>query len=332
MTQPPEAGKCQWTLADEKAFIDFLIQHASAAGDGANFKMVTFTAATAVVNEKRSAGAPKTGKACQNKWSILRMTFRAIQAIKAKSGWTWTNDKGANITPDMEPEWLNFLKAHPRARPFKSKGWVHLEKMTQVMPATVKGAHIFCPSQGTTGLHSPEDPFNSTPIDNLQEADAPVEDMEDEDEEEATQEAEEVSQPSNTPSTPPRASSNSRKRERASSETPAPLSKRTKLTAATAINGLTHSINRFGENICIAIGGGSEHSSPSRCKAAIRKVQTEDWLSWGDQLVMLGVFENNTKAADAYLSIDPKNSPFCHMWVENRLEEVKEVKEAKKLF
>jgi hypothetical protein len=57
-------------------------------------------------------------------------------------------------------------------KPFKSKGWVHLEKMTELMPGTVKGAHVFCPSQGVSSrdtffeetqdedaLEEPEDPL-----------------------------------------------------------------------------------------------------------------------------------------------------------------------------
>ena len=52
----------------------------------------------------------------------------------------------------MEPAWADFVKSQPLAKPFKNKGWVHLEKMTELMPATIKGAHVFCPSQGVSGL------------------------------------------------------------------------------------------------------------------------------------------------------------------------------------
>ncbi|GLB45371.1 hypothetical protein LshimejAT787_2200340 [Lyophyllum shimeji] len=114
--------------------------------------MVTFTAASAVVDKARSKGGLKTAKACQNKWNALRRAFRAIQAIKfSKSGWTWDDEHGANITLDMEGAWNAFIKVRKDAKPFKHKGWVHLEKMTHLMPATVKGTHVFCASQGTSG-------------------------------------------------------------------------------------------------------------------------------------------------------------------------------------
>jgi hypothetical protein len=82
----------------------------------------------------------------------LRKTFRAIQAIEGCSGWTWSDETRASITPEMEDAWANFIKSHKDAKPFKNKGWVHLEKVTSLMPATVKGAHVFRPSQGISGM------------------------------------------------------------------------------------------------------------------------------------------------------------------------------------
>ena len=52
----------------------------------------------------------------------------------------------------MELAWIDFVKAHIAARPFKSHGWVHLSKMEQLMPETVKGNNVFRPSQGILGM------------------------------------------------------------------------------------------------------------------------------------------------------------------------------------
>lgn len=60
-----------WTAEDEVVLIDFLLTHAAAAGDGGNFKMVTFNAAAPVVDAKRVKGGPKTAKACQNKYNAV---------------------------------------------------------------------------------------------------------------------------------------------------------------------------------------------------------------------------------------------------------------------
>jgi hypothetical protein len=82
----------------------------------------------------------------------LRRIFRAIQAIKSQSGWTWSDTKGADIAPEMEQEWSKFVKIYKEAKPFKSSGWVHLEKMAEIMPVTLRGLYVFRPSQGLTGL------------------------------------------------------------------------------------------------------------------------------------------------------------------------------------
>jgi hypothetical protein len=54
----------------------------------------------------------------------------------------------------MEDAWDDFLKIYRDAKPFKNRGWIHLEKMTIIMPATIKGTHVFRPSQGLSGLTS----------------------------------------------------------------------------------------------------------------------------------------------------------------------------------
>jgi hypothetical protein len=47
-----------------------------------------------------------------------------------------------------------FLKTHKEANPFKNEGWIYLEKMSQIMPATVRGNNVFRPSQGATGIEA----------------------------------------------------------------------------------------------------------------------------------------------------------------------------------
>jgi hypothetical protein len=55
------------------------------------------------------------------------------------------------------------------AKPFRNRGWVHLESVSVIMPATVRGVNVFCPSQGLTGLewgYNGED--HDTPGDTLE--------------------------------------------------------------------------------------------------------------------------------------------------------------------
>jgi hypothetical protein len=52
----------------------------------------------------------------------------------------------------MEQEWSKFVKIYKEAKLFKNHGWVHLEKMTEIMPVALRGLHVFRPSQGVTGM------------------------------------------------------------------------------------------------------------------------------------------------------------------------------------
>ncbi|KAF8958637.1 hypothetical protein BDZ97DRAFT_1616590, partial [Flammula alnicola] len=131
-----------WTTADETTLIEFLFQHRASAGDGSSFKMTTFHGVVSVLEATRTKGGPKTAKSCQNKWAMLRHIWRAIQDIRTQSGWTWSDVRGADISPDMEDQWATFLKSHPLAKPFENHGWPHLERVTMIMPATLRGTHV----------------------------------------------------------------------------------------------------------------------------------------------------------------------------------------------
>ena len=61
-------ARASWSTEDEAELIRFLIEHVSEAGDGFNFKTVTFNAALLVLDLKKTKGAVKTGKVCKNKW------------------------------------------------------------------------------------------------------------------------------------------------------------------------------------------------------------------------------------------------------------------------
>lgn len=52
----------------------------------------------------------------------------------------------------MEDEWELFLRKHKDARPFKNHGWIHLDIMTDIMPATLRGAYVYRPTQGIVGM------------------------------------------------------------------------------------------------------------------------------------------------------------------------------------
>jgi len=65
-------GRSAWTADDDRAFVAYLLKHKAEAGDGANFKQTTLTAAAAEMENHRTKGAPKTWKSCQTKWTRVR--------------------------------------------------------------------------------------------------------------------------------------------------------------------------------------------------------------------------------------------------------------------
>ena len=74
----------------------------------------------------------------------------------SSSGWHWDNETGASITVDTASSWDNYIKKHPAAKPFQNRGWVHLQRMTDIMLSTVSGSHVFHLSQVLlTAIESP---------------------------------------------------------------------------------------------------------------------------------------------------------------------------------
>ncbi|KAF8815702.1 hypothetical protein BYT27DRAFT_7064918, partial [Phlegmacium glaucopus] len=118
-----------WTLAEETAFIQFLVDHKSEGGDGATFKGPTYQKALAHISPLRERGPAKNIKSLQNKWTTFRKIYRVILAIQLVSGWVWDDERGANINVHSASSWEDYVKKHPAAKPFRNKGWGHLGKV-----------------------------------------------------------------------------------------------------------------------------------------------------------------------------------------------------------
>ncbi|RXW11640.1 hypothetical protein EST38_g14215 [Candolleomyces aberdarensis] len=328
-----------WSTQDEEDLIDYLLQHQAQAGDGGSFKMSpTFLGVAAVLNPKRKKGTgEKTGAVCSSKWNSFKRTHKAINAIRNRSGWTWDNDKGANIGEDRARDWNEFIKKVPYAKPFRNKGWKHLRKVDQLMPATLHGTHVFSASQGTVGLDpQPSDPDPTakstlpdppssflvasrsvSPL--LEDQPAPIS----HDDSEASARA---------PATTAVEVQTIRKRERAETVTPAASTKKSKLTGPEAIQSLNQTFGKFGENICAALAMDPQLRTPSRRKQALKKVQLEKWLPASDRLLLYKHLESNINAVDAYASIDDEaDSEFRQLWITERLKDLKS-KESSSVF
>jgi len=60
-----------WTAAEETAFVDFLVDNKSGAGDGGNFKAPTFQRAANHIATLHECGPIKTAKIAHNKWTTV---------------------------------------------------------------------------------------------------------------------------------------------------------------------------------------------------------------------------------------------------------------------
>jgi hypothetical protein len=69
-----------WTPREETALVDFLVENKAEAGDGGNFKNVTFQRAVLSLAPLHERGAPKTVKSCQNKYATVSF-FNLILVI-----------------------------------------------------------------------------------------------------------------------------------------------------------------------------------------------------------------------------------------------------------
>ncbi|KIK14877.1 hypothetical protein PISMIDRAFT_44875, partial [Pisolithus microcarpus 441] len=110
----------------------------ASASDGLNFKMTFWNTAAAQLPGP-TKGAPKTAKACKERWQRMKKTFDVVDHIANASGFTYLHESGASIGLENEGVWTDFVKKNKHASPFQNKGWPHYEKMKLLMPSKGKG-------------------------------------------------------------------------------------------------------------------------------------------------------------------------------------------------
>lgn len=75
------ASRAVWTIPDEEALMEFLIEHKSEAGDGNNFKKALWTSAATHLNTIKTRGAPKTADSCRAKYKAVSVLFYIYRYI-----------------------------------------------------------------------------------------------------------------------------------------------------------------------------------------------------------------------------------------------------------
>ncbi|EIW59829.1 uncharacterized protein TRAVEDRAFT_167386 [Trametes versicolor FP-101664 SS1] len=310
----------KWTPEDEKAFVGYLADHVAERGDG-NYKMSTFNAAAAFLEERRTAGGPKTGTGCKNKWARIKETYMICYKLKQNcgtSGFAWSEERGADIGIEDEAIWEAYIKKNPKADQFKNKGWSLYEAVDRIIPDKVKGKNLFAASQA--------------PVPNPQSSDDPegaTSDTEGTDES-PSQEGPLRSAPYVPPPAPPAppAPSSGRKRSalEAENSTPSPAGSFT-AQRSPRDTAVSRSIDRMSEVLAVIAGPSSSgpgasadtslESTPKRRRIAVELAakQEEDELSEDDMVELVEVMRRDISAADTYLSLSKASAKLRRAWV-----------------
>ncbi|KIK94473.1 hypothetical protein PAXRUDRAFT_37860, partial [Paxillus rubicundulus Ve08.2h10] len=72
----------------------------------------------------------------------VRKTYVIVHRICNTSGLTYSLEHGADIGPQDEAVWDEYIKQNPGAKMFKWKGWCFYNKMKVLMPSKGKGNNV----------------------------------------------------------------------------------------------------------------------------------------------------------------------------------------------
>jgi hypothetical protein len=100
------------------------------------------------------------------------------------------------------------------------------------------------------------------------------------------------------------------------------------MTSPDTIQGLTVSIGHFSDNVCKVLAGDPSQKTPQCHTKAVKLAQAEDWLPACERLLFCNVIENNIKAADAYLALNPDDTEFRRLWIQKKVDDAKKAEES----
>ncbi|KAJ7261095.1 hypothetical protein C8J57DRAFT_1719857 [Mycena rebaudengoi] len=130
--------------------LNFFYNQRSRIGEGGNWDKTVYNEAAAHMAENHppKKGGPKTADSIMTKWKALRKLHEHILLAKQKqypgaSGWTYTDECGFNVTDDDQDAWKNFITAHPHFKPFATSGWIHFQKLDDILPSRARGRYVF---------------------------------------------------------------------------------------------------------------------------------------------------------------------------------------------
>jgi hypothetical protein len=66
-----------------------------------------------------------------------------VDTIKGISGWTWSDDKGVNVSEKTKGTWDDWVAINKEAKRFRNKGWPFYDLLAPLMPQKAKGGNVF---------------------------------------------------------------------------------------------------------------------------------------------------------------------------------------------
>ncbi|KAF8957189.1 hypothetical protein BDZ97DRAFT_1763145 [Flammula alnicola] len=343
----PPKSQAHWSDADTTALIDFLWSQRATLGDGASFKSTVWTDAATKVNAlTRTKGTDKTSSSCKNKWARLKEIYNIIVNIKAQSGFTWDDEKGADVKESTALVWKAYEEKHKGSTPFRNKGWIWLRKVEPLMPTAPRGANIYRPSRAS---QLPEHESQESEVEeDSQELERPVSNWSPspppevrphrvqpnlDNEDPSDDMPPTATQPPATPVPPQQTPAPALKRKHSAlSAENTSTTKRTKSDAcpsgAVALHGINERLDDFTDIFREAISGKKSGvlATPSRKSQAMQRAQKlETALSDRCIVGLIDLFQADVSMADAYLSLTREG--VRNQWVAKHIKHIREEEE-----
>ncbi|KAI5887603.1 uncharacterized protein SCHCODRAFT_02752030 [Schizophyllum commune H4-8] len=142
-----KAQNASWNATEEQHMYNYLWEHRAEAGHGGNFPDTVYSSCARAIASYRTQGIVKGGRHVHTKYREGRTNTLVIREIKRKSGWSYSEERGADIDSDNEMQkelWTAFLDKlsashRTAANRFKHKGWPYFDTMDQLVPKTTRG-------------------------------------------------------------------------------------------------------------------------------------------------------------------------------------------------
>ncbi|KAJ7182313.1 hypothetical protein C8R43DRAFT_940469 [Mycena crocata] len=344
----PPKDSADWTTNPEDVthVLDFLHKQRSRVGQGGNFDKTVFNEAAEYMAREwpPKKGGPKTASAIMSKYKAVRVLasrqpsrrdgcpsqmrklheyiLQALQKVyPGASGWTYTHEHGFNVKDEDQDAWNNFAKAHSHFKPFATQGWVHFQKMDEIIPSQARGRYVYNAgaSQPDTGASQPADdasgPDLQSPDNDFTQSSDLSQPFSDEWSQsnygDSQSQAPDATQPapSRTTAPPvPTTPASTLKRSPADVEVPWSSSKRSRVTGPESILALGRSVEGIGKVIetVLAPPKASSAISPTKKVATARAMALDDmnngYILADERTCLHILFGRDTTAADAYIS------------------------------